>query len=202
VLSEETLGYFDTDLVDFGLDYHVFEIGVLLSLAPDFYEKHAAGEIVDKVWNLYVYAKQRGVLVTGYWRMIFQQIIAQNQFMARGFKTCSATGCQLSIEPSGEVFACKGSSAYWGNILSLEELLLSETYRQYAMRAFRTPLECRGCEIENFCSGFCLGPLEKKYGSIYVIERSTCDIYKELTKRLIRDAEEEKLERYRMRPKP
>lgn len=187
VLSEETFGYFDTDLVDFAVKYNVSEIGVLLDLNPAFYENKNVKDIVDTLWKVYTYAKENGVVVTGYWHMIFQQILAYDYFKDRGYKTCSATGCQLSIEPSGDVFACKGSSGYFGHILNISELLSSELYRNYAMRAFRNAPACEGCEIENFCSGFCFGPLEKKYKDIYVIEEKTCDVYKEITKRLIRD---------------
>ncbi len=189
VLSGETFDYFGTDLVDFALKYGISEIGVLLDLNPEFYEKREVRDIVDKLWSVYVYAKERGIIVTGYWHMIFQQIVAHDYFEDRGYKTCSATGCQLSIEPSGDVFACKGSSGYFGHVSRLSELLSSETYRNYAMRAFRNAPECEGCEIENFCSGFCLGPLEKKYGDVYVIEEKTCEVYKEITRRLIGDLE-------------
>ncbi len=198
VLSEKTFQYFDTDLVDFALKYYIFEIGVLLDLYPEFYEKRKTKDIVERLWNLYIYGKQKGVLLTGYWHMIFQQIVKNNLFEVRGFKTCSATGCQLSVEPLGDVFACKASSGYFGNILEPEELLSSKSYRKYAMRTFRNAPECDGCEIENFCSGFCLGPLEKKYRDIYVIEKNTCDVYKELTKRLIKDVEINEIKTYKM----
>jgi uncharacterized protein len=198
VLSEKTFQYFDIDLVDFALKYYIFEIGVLLDLDPEFYVKHKTKDIVDQLWNVYTYGKQKGVLLTGYWHMIFQQIVNTNIFKVRGFKTCSATGCQLSVEPSGDVYACKGSSGYFGNILEPEELLSSKNYWKYAMRTFHNAPECDGCEIELFCSGFCLGPLEKKYHDIYVVEKNTCEIYKELTKRLIKDVEIDEIETYKI----
>ncbi len=198
VLSGETFDYFGTDLVDFALKYGVSEIGVLLDLNPEFYENRKVGDIVDKLWKLYTYAKENGVLVTGYWHIIFQQIIAYEHLKDRGYKTCSATGCQLSIEPSGDVFACKGSSGYFGHISHLPEFLSSEPYRSYAMRAYRNAPACEGCEIENFCSGFCLGPLEKKYNNIYVIEEKTCEVYKEITRRLIRDLDRSEVDTFVM----
>ncbi|MGA9189320.1 MAG: radical SAM protein [Methanosarcina sp.] len=198
VLSEKTFQYFDTDLVDFALKYYIFEIGVLLDLDPEFYEKHKTKDIVEKLWKVYTYGKQKGVLLTGYWHMIFQQMLNTNIFEVRGFKTCSATGCQLSVEPSGDVYACKGSSGYFGNILEPEELLSSKNYWKYALRTFQNATECDGCEIELFCSGFCLGPLEKKYRDIYVIEKNTCGIYKEITKRLIGDVEIDEIETYKI----
>jgi uncharacterized protein len=199
VLSEETIQYFDTDLVDFALDHYIFEIGVLLDLDPTFYENRRTKEIVDRLWKLYLYGSQKGVLLTGYWHMIFQQMKEHNIFKVRGFKTCSGTGAQLSIEPSGDVFACKGSSGFFGNILRPEEVLSSANYRKYTMRTLCNAPECDGCEIENFCSGFCLGPLEKKYGNIYVTEENTCEVYKELTRRLVREVGQDEVETYEMR---
>jgi uncharacterized protein len=96
------------------------------------------------------------------------------------------------------VYACKGSSGYFGNILEPEELLSSKNYWKYAMRTFQNAPECNGCEIELFCSGFCLGPLEKKYHDIHTIEKNTCRIYKELTKRLIEDVEIDEIEMYKL----
>ncbi|MCL6589193.1 MAG: radical SAM protein [Firmicutes bacterium] len=187
VLSGETFDYFGNDLVDFAVDNGVMEIGVLLDLNPGFYEEKTTEAIVEKLWGVYQYAKEKKVVITGYWHMIFQQMVAFDSLNGRGFKTCSATGCQLSIEPSGAVFACKGSSGYFGSIFKPEELFSSEKYRQYAMRAYRNAPECAGCEIENFCSGFCLGSLEKKYQRIDVIEPRTCEVYKGITRKIILD---------------
>lgn len=201
VLSSETFDVFGSDLVDFALAHYVFEIGVLLDLNPEFYERYHAEDIVDRLWDVYLYGKQKGVLLTGYWHMIFQQLLQKDLYKVRGFKTCSATGCQLSIEPSGEVFACKGSSGYFGNIRCPDDLLSSENYRKYALRTFLNSPACRGCEIEGFCSGFCLGPLEKKYGSILVVEKNTCAVYRELARRLIEDADRGELAVFSMQTK-
>ncbi|MBI5025761.1 MAG: SPASM domain-containing protein [Nitrospirae bacterium] len=201
VFSKETFDFFDTALVDFALDYSIYEIGVLLDLDPAFYKKKKASDIVNRLMEIYTYGKSRGVIVTGYWHMIFQRMIVHDHFKYNRFKTCSATGCQLSIEPSGDVFACKASSGYFGHISKIEDLLSSNTYKGYALRTFRNASECAGCEIESFCSGFCLGPLEKKYKTIHVVEKSTCKVYKEMTRRLILDIERDSIENYRMRGK-
>ncbi len=71
VLSEETFTYFDRDLIDLALKYGVSEIGALLDLNPKFYENKKVQDIIKKLWNVYKYAKTNGVIVTGYWYMIF-----------------------------------------------------------------------------------------------------------------------------------
>jgi len=194
VLCEDTFDFFDEDVVNFALRYNVKEIGVLLDLNPSFYENRSTKDIVDKLWKIYKYAKGQGVVITGYWHVIFQQMLMRDFPDDRGYRTCSATGCQLSIEPTGDIFACKGSSGYFGHISDLSGLLTSEVYENYAMRAFHIAPECSECEIKNFCSGFCLGPLEKKYGNIYAIEGNACGVYREITRRLIMDIDKDNVD--------
>ncbi len=194
VLCDDNFDYFSNDIVDFALEYGVREIGVLLDLEPAFYKNRNYEDIVGKLYDLYTYGVDKGVAITGYWHAIFQGLVSYDALRERGYKSCSATGCQLSVEPRGDVFACKGSSGFFGNILKPEELLASENYKKYAMRAFRNAPECERCEIENFCSGFCLGPLEKKYNKINVIEPNACIVYKSITKKLIKYHAEKELE--------
>lgn len=187
VLSKQTFDYLDIDLVDFACQYNAPEIGVILDLDPSFYTHWSSGEIANKLLSIHRYGKEKGVIVTGYWHQIFQQLVGFKRFEHVGFKTCSATGCQLSVEPNGAVFACKGSSGYFSNVLDMASLLSSENWKKYSLRAFRNAPVCENCDIENFCSGFCLGPLEKKYNDINVVEKDTCKVYKKLVKGLIHD---------------
>jgi uncharacterized protein len=187
VLSKQTFDYFDLDLIDFACQHDVPEIGVILDLDPTFYTQRSSDEIANKLLSFHRYGKENGVTVTGYWHQIFQQLAAFKRFERAGFKTCSATGCQLSVEPNGAVFACKGSSGYFGHVLDLDTLLASENWEKYSLRAFRNPPACENCDIENFCSGFCLGPLEKKYHDINMVEKDTCAVYQKLVKGLIHD---------------
>jgi uncharacterized protein len=187
VMSKQTFEYLDFDLVDFACQYDVPEIGVILDLDPTFYTHWSSDEIAGKLLSLHRYGRKKGVIITGYWHQIFQQLVMFKRFEHVGFKTCSATGCQLSVEPNGTVFACKGSSGYFGNVLNMDSLLSSENWEKYSLRAFRNAPVCENCDIDNFCSGFCLGPLEKKYHDINVIEEDTCEVYKKLVKGLIHD---------------
>ncbi len=187
VFSKETFKSFDMELIDFAKDNNVSEIGVLFDLDLDFYDMYSSDEIVDKLWEVYKYGQEKGVLVTGYWHMIFQNIIGYDRALTLGYKTCSATGCQFSIEPSGDVFSCKGASGYFGNVKDLDALFTSPKYIQHAMRFLRNSPKCKNCPLEHFCSGVCLGPLEKKYGTIDAVAESTCDVYKKIVKKLIED---------------
>jgi uncharacterized protein len=184
-LTNSTFDLFDRDLVDFAVNHGVYEIGAVLDLDPSFYETREAAAIADKLWDVCVYGRSKGVVLTGYWHQIFQGLAADDRYGAIGYQNCSAMGVQLSIEPSGAIFACKASGGYFGHILHIEEMLSSKTYRRYAMRACRSPDSCLGCDINHFCGGLCLGSIENRYSDIQAVESSACDVYRELTRRLI-----------------
>lgn len=184
-----TFDLFDHDLVDFAFDHGVYEIGVILDLDPLFYAIRSTDEIADKLWDVYIYGKSKGVVLTGYWHQIFQGLADEDRYGQIGYQNCPAMGVQFSIEPSGAVFACKASGAYFGNILQITDLLRSGTYRKYAMRACISPERCRNCEIQYFCGGLCLGALENKYrGDIWSVEDNTCDLYRRVTRHFITNA--------------
>lgn len=187
VLGDLTFHQFDRDLVDFCLARGIHEIGVVLDLDPDFYARREPDAILDRLWNVYRYGRDRGIVVTGYWHQVFDHLVARNWFEAAGYKNCSAMGAQLSIEPDGSVYACKASSGCFGNILRPRELLDSEAFRRYALRACTSPAPCRGCEVEHFCTGLCLGSIETRYGDIDAVEPAACGVYRGATRRLIND---------------
>jgi uncharacterized protein len=193
VLSKETFPYFDYRIVDCAVKYGISEVGVLFDLDPAFYEKVPLEIIADKLFNLYIYGKEKNVSVTGYWRMLYASIFQYNAYQ-KGFKTCVATGSQLSSEPSGAIFACKGSSGYFGMAQDLPSLFSSPTYQTYSNRTLMNSPACKGCEYEAFCSGYCLGPLEKKFGNIHDMEKLYCALTKTLMKKLL--LQEENLEKY------
>lgn len=183
VLSDCTYEYFDTSIIDCALEYGVREVGVVLDLSPEFYNRPVS-EISDKIIDLYRYGKSKNVPVSGYWMSTYRSMF-EHLDLAKGFKTCSGTGSQLSIEPNGSIFACKGSSRYYGNIYELNKLLESNTYRLYAERSLRNSHRCNTCKLEGFCSGFCLGPLEQQYSDINYLVDNYCDLMKTVVERLL-----------------
>ncbi|NTW88103.1 MAG: radical SAM protein [Desulfobulbaceae bacterium] len=198
VLGRTTFDAFDNDVIHNAVIARVFEIGVLLDLDPDFYQEYSAKDIIDKLWDVFSYGSKKGVIVTGYWHMIFQQMLAFKWCYRRYFKTCSAAGCQLSIQPTGSVFPCKASSTCYGSIKDINEILTSSTYMQYALKGVVSLTDCLGCEIEGFCGGFCLGPLEVKYGDINVVEKSTCAVYRGIVDKLITNVDPDYVKSYYM----
>lgn len=186
-LTKETFPYFNTKVVDFGLKFSCREIGVLLDLDPEFYYEYKAKNIVDKLWLVYKYAQKKNVIITGYWHQTFQMLAAYERLKHRGFKTCSAMGCQLSIEPNGNIYACKGSSKYFGKINALNKIFKSKNYADYALRGVRLLPECVNCSIAGFCTGLCPGAIEKKYGGLAFVEKRACSVYRGLIKKIIRD---------------
>ena len=183
-LSTDTWETFGPPLIDFALEYGISEIGVVVDLDPNFYSRFGSTAITSKVWSVVQEGQDRGVVVTGYWHQIFQLLSNFGAITQRGFKNCSATGAQLSIEPNGSIFSCKAGSGRFGSIHD-ENILQSPTYREHAALRQNNPPFCRGCEIEGFCAGLCLGPREKAYGTIEKMEPAACGFYREITHKFI-----------------
>lgn len=190
VLSKETLNEYDSNaLIDIAKFYNISMIGLILDLNLEFYESEESKEkIIKELLFTYQYGQSMGIPIVGYWYQIFNQIIGKQPInILSGYKTCPATGCKLSVEPDGHVFICKCCSGLLGHITNLEGVLGSPKYKAYAMRAYRNAPECDGCEIEGFCSGVCMGSLEKKYHRLNVIEKNSCDLFKNITNKLIQN---------------
>lgn len=184
-LTSSTWNEFDESIVDLAVEVGAGEIGVVVDFDPTFYSTYGAQNIVDRLWRVIEYGRTRGVVLTGYWHQIFQVLLGFDTVSSRGFKNCSAKGAQFSIEPNGSVFACKAGSTLLGNIAEGERILDSEPYLSHARLRRNNPSFCNGCEIEGFCGGLCLGPLEKKYESVDVVEPSACDFYRSITRKHI-----------------
>lgn len=186
-MTTKTFSYIDNDLVDFAVENGISEVGLVFDFNFDFYEKYPTQEIIKKFWEFYKYAKTKNIIVTGYWHHTFQLILEKRHYLQGGYKTCPATGALLSIEPSGVVYVCKGSSAYIGNMNEFDKIFSSKNYLEYSRHPFIRLEFCRDCEIENFCSNICPGSRERYYHSISKMHRPTCDLYKQLIKKLIKD---------------
>lgn len=184
-LTSATWDDFNEGIVDLAVEVDAKEIGVVVDFDPTFYSEYGAENIVDRLWRVVRYGREKGVVLTGYWHQIFQVMLGFDAVSYRGFKNCSAKGAQFSIEPNGSVFSCKAGSTLLGNIRDETKILNEEPYLEHARLRRQNPDFCNGCEIEGFCGGLCLGPLEKKFDSIKAVEESACDFYRGITKKHI-----------------
>ncbi|GAA3938661.1 radical SAM/SPASM domain-containing protein [Litoribacillus peritrichatus] len=184
-LTSSTWDDFNESIVDLAVDVGAKEIGVVVDFDPTFYSEYGADNIVEHLWRVVKYGRTKGVVLTGYWHQIFQVMLGFDTVSHRGFKNCSAKGAQFSIEPNGSVFACKAGSTLLGNILDESKILNDSPYLEHAGLRRDNPEFCNGCEIEGFCGGLCLGPLEKKFDSIGAVEVSACDFYRGITRKHI-----------------
>ncbi|WP_192459138.1 radical SAM/SPASM domain-containing protein [Musicola keenii] len=185
-LSDSNWDDLNEDMVAFIAGLGIHEIGVVLELDPDFYVRHSAEQITEQLWRLIEAGKKHQVVITGYWHQISQLMVQINNVAQRGFKMCSAKGAQFSIEPNGSIYSCKGASGYFGKISDgLSSVIRSENYRKHAALGLNNPAPCRGCDIEHFCSGICLGTLEKKYHDIDSVEPDACGVYRGITQRIL-----------------
>lgn len=192
VLSTDALEYFDSkSYVDLCLYYNVQMIGLILDLDLKFYKNKANGnKAMDTIMETFQYAKQQRIPVVGYWHEPFAQITGHQALnFDSGFKCCPGEGCKLSVEPEGHVFVCKGCSEGIGHISKPEKIFTHPKYIEYAFHAYRNAPECEGCMIENFCSTGCMGSIERHFKTISAVDNLWCEVFKELTIRLIHQME-------------
>ena len=184
-LTTSTWDDFNNSIVDLAVEVGSHEIGVVVDFDPTFYASYGTDNIVEKLWGVIEYGREQGVVLTGYWHQIFQVMLGFNTIEHRGFKNCSAKGAQFSIEPNGSVFSCKAGSTIIGNIQDGKKLLDTDGYKSHSELRTNNPEFCKGCDIEGFCAGLCLGSLEKKFGSLDSVEKGACDFYRKITKKHI-----------------
>jgi len=193
VLSSLNFDSFDGRMIDYARSQGIDTVITLLAMQ----DRHlmcqrtrTVDEIADKLFEIYQYGKREGVKVVGYWHNPIRRLLLSTHETAtttprEDHSSCTATGFQVSVEPSGDVFPCRAQSLHLGHIDRFDEMLRSEPYRYQTMRTYMNVPECRGCPIEGFCQGDCLGHLEEMYGDIYTLDESFCEIYRGITRRVL-----------------
>jgi len=143
--------------------------------------------IADRLAGVFEHGRGKGVKVRGYWyNGVAKLLWARNRDYMDTIgdrHSCVASGNQINVEPSGDVFPCRMSGARLGHIDDLDALLGSEVYRRYLMRAYVAA--CANCSIEGFCHGLCVGHLEGKYNDIYRVDEPYCELYRAMTRRVL-----------------
>jgi uncharacterized protein len=206
VISAATIEHVDPrSLIDLAREYGVAMVGLILDLDLAFYRVPENRERAASILrDAYRYGRETGVPVGGYWYLIFSQIAGRQAIhLESGYKTCPATGCKVSIEPDGSMFTCECTNGEIGSIADLDAVLASEAYASYALRAYRHAPECKGCDLEGFCSGVCVGSLENEYGRADLVEAGACEIFRTITRDLIVDLPRGEIDDLRLlRPRP
>lgn len=191
VLSASNFDFYDERLIVYAAENDVKSLVLFLTQQNDpmaCQGIRSAGEISQKLHDLYFYGKAHGVNMRGYWHNPLRRLLAmrKNVFLdekegMEDLASCSATGLQLAMEPSGDLFPCRAQSHHLGHIDNLENMLTSKAYYHQVMRTYMNVTACRDCELEGFCQGVCLGHCEYKYGDIYQPDPRYCDVYKKVT---------------------
>lgn len=191
VITAQNFDSFDRRFVEFAHKNGAKEIQILLGMQGDFIKEIKPHMVTAKLVDLYVCGSQLGVAVTGYWYnslpvLFHTRKLRTDRHVQRGVgNSCSATGHQISVEPSGDIFPCRAMSTHLGHISALDEMLRSKTYGNLVMRTYNNVEDCQGCEIEGFCQGECSGNSEKSKGDMYKIDGSYCDIYRGVNRSLL-----------------
>ena len=184
VLTENNFNDFNEDFIDFAKKYNCPEVQILLGMQDDYLGRLSTDQVVNKLYDLRSYGMQNQISITGYWHNAFAQLYnttymrGSSEIQRGTIDSCTATGYQLSVEPSGDVFPCKAMSTYLGSINDLKGMLKSDNYHDVIMRTYGNVKECYGCPVEGFCQGECLGNIEQKYDDIYRVDTRYCDIYR------------------------
>ena len=184
VITDTNFEQFDGRFVDYARSAGVTEVQVLLGMQGDFIRRIDPETAAQKLFEIHRYGRQRGVSVTGYWNNALVEVFSSRRLRNDGqqlrgvVESCTATGHQISVEPSGDVFPCRAMSTHVGHIDAFDELLQSDAYSNVVMRTYGNVGPCRGCPTEGFCQGECLGNLEEKYSDIYAVDPAYCDIYR------------------------
>lgn len=184
VVTDENFDQFDGRFVDYAHSLGAPEVQVLLGMQGDFIRRIDPETAAQKLFEIHRYGRQRGVSVTGYWNNALVEVFnsrrrrSDREQIRGAVESCTATGHQISVEPSGDVFPCRAMSTHVGHIDSFPAMLESDAYRNVVMRTYGNVGPCRGCPTEGFCQGECLGNLEEKYSDIYAVDPAYCDIYR------------------------
>lgn len=203
VVSVNNVDDFDADgLLETARSYGIDTVALILDLAVKPYEDASGvSKVMGAILDCCEKARSYGITITGYWHQIFEQMIGRRALnLQKGYKTCAAEGCKLSVEPDGSISNCKCGSKPIGHVRNLDEVFRTEAYRSYALKAYEATPQCAGCEIEGFCSGLCMGTLENTFGNVSVRVDPTCQLYRALTANLVRSTPIDELERMFLEP--
>ncbi|MCB2261773.1 MAG: SPASM domain-containing protein [Candidatus Thiosymbion ectosymbiont of Robbea hypermnestra] len=194
VLSSKNYNQYDESFIDYAKSKGVTSIVVILSFMDDSLKPQAVAtpeEISEKLFRLYVYGKNHGILVNGYWynpiaRLLSTEVNDKHNTYLEFHDTCTATGFQLNVEPSGDIFACRATSLRLGEINDFDSVFSRPEYSWTVMRTYNNVKACAGCEIEGFCQGVCIGHVEQKYNNdIYNIDPDYCNVYRSITSKIL-----------------
>jgi len=187
VLSQYTWDKWGTPLIDFVAEAGIETLDIIVAFqAKEFFDQYSPHEVAQRLLAAVDYGRERGVQLSGYWYQTFQMIIDEMKWAKQAdYKTCPAVGRQLSIEPNGNVFACKATARKLGTISDWRGIFTSAAYQDYSMRAYTNGPGCQGCELQGTCSGGSAGALEEENGSIQVMSPGYCAYMREVVQGLL-----------------
>ncbi|MDH3975093.1 MAG: radical SAM protein [Deltaproteobacteria bacterium] len=191
VVTEENFDEFDNRLVDLAEKHGVKEVQILPGVQGDFLGRMGPEKVIEKLYNIFVYGRRKGIAVSGYWLNPVISSLSTHRFRSTGEvvrtapDSCAATGYQISVEPSGDIFPCRSMSMHLGHIDDFKKMLKTDAYKHVAMRTYNNVKACHGCSIEGFCQGPCPGNLEEKSNDIYQLDPFFCDVFKGIHEKVL-----------------
>lgn len=191
VVTDSNFDQFDSRIIDYAASVGIREVQVLLGMQGDFIRRIDADTAAQKLFDIHQDGVKKGVAVTGYWNNAVVEVFSSRRLRRDGerihgvVESCTATGHQISVEPSGDIFPCRAMSTHVGHIDDFDAMLKSAAYEHVVMRTYGNVADCRGCPTEGFCQGECLGNLEEKRGDIYAVDEEYCAIYRKIYDKIL-----------------
>ncbi|WP_054743040.1 radical SAM/SPASM domain-containing protein [Cellulosilyticum ruminicola] len=146
------------DLVDYAVEKrekYNYSMGIALSHVHMIDIKELSAAEVDKQVNyirdVIAYSETKkvnvfgGLISFGFERFLNQAV--------GGY--CAGIGCEISINPAGEVFPCSGVEIQLGTLDKIGDIFTSEQYLELIDRKPGNIEACVDCSIECYCAGGC-----------------------------------------------
>lgn len=138
--------------------------------------------LADRIFELYMYAKQQDFQLSGYWALPYQRFVKGSHLAF-----CGGIGHEIDIRPDGKYYSCVGSNTPLGALGELQSIVKSEDYSKLCQRLVTNLPDCEGCDIEGLCAGECACDAEYHTGNFYGKNRSLCRFTRRITKLLIEE---------------
>ncbi|MBL8929314.1 MAG: radical SAM protein [Kineosporiaceae bacterium] len=181
--DDRNISSINPDLVDFALEWGMSWLRVDCDVI------HLTGlsaeDLVERIWEVFLYGRELGVAVEGFWSTPADNLLNPR---SAGARFCGAvSGDTISVHPDGRVSACGFSVAELGRVRN-GAVWLDLPVRRAFIRSYKPGRrhDCAGCDLERSCGGGCNIAREQATadGTTSAIDFN-CTVYRELTRRLV-----------------
>ena len=184
-MNEKNFPFLDERIIDWAAERGISNIRIDIDIID--MVALATEAIVQKIMQVYQYAKAHGIEVSGYWSRPAKNL-TKSTIDPRGVAFCGAArGNTLCVNPSGTIYSCGYSNIQFGTISQFGLLFSPEKeYHRFVRNHLTGAMEmCRGCIIEGQCAGGCNITHEFARAAGTGKIKFMCDLYRRMTRKLL-----------------